>query len=72
MANLGKIIIFAGLLIVALGFLIMLFSKFNIPLGRFPGDIIIRKDNFSLYIPVTTCILISVVISLFLMIFIKK
>jgi hypothetical protein len=33
-------------------------------LGRLPGDIYIRRDNFTFYLPVTTCILVSIVISL--------
>ncbi len=70
--NAGRLILFTGLIICAIGLVIMAVSKFNIPLGRLPGDIIIQKKNFSIYIPVTTCILISIILSLLFWIFVKK
>jgi hypothetical protein len=66
MAPLGKALVIIGLLIALLG--VLVWSGGSIPLvnrlGRLPGDIYIRRDNFSLYLPVATCILVSVVISL--------
>jgi hypothetical protein len=35
-------------------------------LGRLPGDIVVRRDNFTLYFPIVTCLPISAVLSLFL------
>ena len=59
----GKTIIVVGLVIVVIG-LIIYFSD-RIPLvGRLPGDIVIKRESFSLYFPLGTCILLSIVISI--------
>jgi hypothetical protein len=55
----GPLLVGIGVLIALVGGLIWL----GVPLGRLPGDIIIRRDSFTLYLPVTTCILVSVVLS---------
>ncbi len=64
--SIGKIIIYMGLFMVVLGGLIHFtggnFSWF----GRLPGDIRIEKENFRFYFPITTMILISIIINLFL------
>jgi hypothetical protein len=65
MSHLGKTLIILGLVIAAIGVAVMLAGR--IPgLGRLPGDIYIKKEGFSFYFPVTTCILISALISLLL------
>lgn len=61
--NAGKIIIIAGIAIVLIGVVIYFFHDKFIWLGRLPGDIRVERDNFRFYFPVTTMILISVVIS---------
>ncbi|MBM9511476.1 DUF2905 domain-containing protein [Desulfogranum marinum] len=43
----------------------------QIPFGRFPGDIIIVRENFRFYFPVTTCLLFSVIISVLIWFFRK-
>ena len=64
----GKSLIILGAVIVVLGLLLMLGPK--IPwLGRLPGDILIRKEHFSYYFPLGTCVLISIVLSLILWLF---
>jgi hypothetical protein len=63
MTELGKILMVFGGMMLVVGVLLTLSGK--IPwLGRLPGDIIIQRDNFSLYFPLTTCLLLSVVLSL--------
>jgi uncharacterized protein HemY len=63
--NIGKLLIFAGIVIVGVGILLILVPK--IPwLGRLPGDIIIEKKNFKFYFPITTSIIISVILTLIL------
>jgi len=62
--NMGKILIAAGIVLVIAG-LIFHFGK-GLPLGRLPGDIHIKKDNFSFYFPLTTGILLSIILSLIL------
>ena len=68
MNNTGKFLIVAGLLITAAG-VIVLFRD-SIPfvknIGRLPGDILIKKENFTFYFPLTTGIVISIIVSLFL------
>jgi hypothetical protein len=70
MAPIGKFLIVVGLVVVGAGLLLLLSDK--IPwLGRLPGDITIKRDNFTFYFPLATCILISVIISLILWFFRK-
>ena len=64
MFELGKAILALGFLIVLIGALIMLAARFGLPLGRLPGDIAYRGRHVSVFIPLGTCILISVVLSL--------
>jgi hypothetical protein len=60
MASIGKTLIFAGLALVAVG--VAFWGLSWIPhAGRLPGDIYIRRGNFSFYFPLATCILISIV-----------
>ena len=65
----AKILIVIGLVLVAAGLAWPWLAK--LPLGRLPGDIIIRRDNFQLYLPITTCIVVSLVITLLLRLFRK-
>ena len=63
--RMGKIIIVVGLAIVVVG-LIVHFSD-RIPLvGRLPGDIVIKRENFSFYLPLGTSIILSVILSIVL------
>lgn len=57
-----KILIVLGLAFLAAGLLWPLIAKLG--LGRLPGDLIIRREGFALYFPITTMILISVVLTL--------
>ncbi len=66
----GKIIILIGLVLVVLGVIVLTLGKF-IHFGRLPGDLLIKKDNFTFYFPLATCILLSVVFSV-IMFFISK
>ena len=60
---LGKTLIIGGLLLVILGGLVLLSG--HIPwLGRLPGDIRIKRDGFSFYFPLTTCIILSIILTL--------
>jgi formate hydrogenlyase subunit 3/multisubunit Na+/H+ antiporter MnhD subunit len=68
MPELGKTLIVLGITIVVLGVLFTFGGR--IPwLGNLPGDIHIQRDRFSFYFPITTCIVISAVISLVLYFF---
>jgi len=59
-----KILIAAGIILVLTGLLSPYLGK--IPLGKLPGDIIIDKPNFKIYIPITTMVLTSLLLSLIL------
>ena len=54
----------AGLVLVVAGIIVTLAGRSPIPFGRLPGDIRIEGKNSSFYFPLTTCILISVLVSL--------
>lgn len=57
-----KALILFGVLLIALGLLWPWVGKLG--LGRLPGDVIIQRDGFTLYFPITTMILISIVLTL--------
>jgi hypothetical protein len=59
----GRILILIGILIAGIGLLIML----GVPIGRLPGDFRIQRGNFSFYFPLTTSILVSIVLTLVMM-----
>lgn len=59
----GKVLVFVGLIITGLGLLVML----GLPFGRLPGDVVIRRGSFTLYFPIVTSVLISVLLTLVLM-----
>ncbi|WFA09855.1 DUF2905 domain-containing protein [Tissierella sp. Yu-01] len=69
MDSLGKLIITIGLILIIIGLFITLGGKFGI--GKLPGDIYIDKGNFKFYFPITTSIIISIVLSLILKFFRK-
>ncbi len=61
--HIGKFLILLGLLISAIGGLLLLSGK--IPwIGRLPGDILIQKKNFTFYFPLATSILLSLILTL--------
>ena len=63
--SLGKTIIFIGVFLVIFG-LLLTFSN-RIPfIGKLPGDFVFKRDNFSIYFPLATSILLSVILTLVL------
>ena len=63
MTDIGKAIILIGVICIVIGGTITLFGK--IPgIGRLPGDILIKKENFTFYFPLATSIVISLVLSI--------
>ncbi len=61
----GRVLIVLGILFLAAGLLLTYTNLFSaLRLGRLPGDISIRRDNFRFYFPITTCIVISLVLTL--------
>ena len=62
MNPISKILIIIGVLLIIFG-LIWHFSNGNIPLGKLPGDIKIQKGNSTFYFPLTSWILVSIILS---------
>lgn len=69
MEGLAKLLIGMGLVIVLIGAVVFILSKMGLTGFRFPGDIYIKKENFTFYFPVVTCIIISIILSLILNVF---
>jgi hypothetical protein len=68
MGDLGRLLILFGLLLVGLGAVLTLAGK--LPwLGKLPGDIYYKSDHVTLYVPLATCLVLSVVLSLILYFF---
>jgi hypothetical protein len=62
--DIGKLLLFLGLVLAAIGVALVLFGRTNIPIGRLPGDFVYRGKNTTFYFPLATSILLSVVLSL--------
>ena len=62
MSDFGKSIIFIGIVLIIVGILVTIAGKMP-GAGKLPGDIFIKKENFSFYFPLTTCILLSIIFS---------
>ena len=63
MVELGKSVIIVGIVIVLIGLLLTFSDKLPFSLGKLPGDIVYKKENFSFYFPITTSIIVSVLLS---------
>lgn len=71
MGDLGKTLIVIGLVIVAVGGVLLLAGR--VPwLGRLPGDIYIQRGNFSFYFPLVTSIVVSVLLTLLFWLFSRR
>ncbi len=66
MENLARFLVIGGIVLILIGGGVYLAAKFGIPLGRLPGDIRIEGKNGSLYFPIVTSILVSVVLTILL------
>lgn len=71
MEQMGKMIIVAGVVMVAVGIILLLMQKIPF-IGKLPGDILIKKDNFTFYFPLATCVLISLIFTLISMLWTRK
>lgn len=64
MADIGKLLIGLGLVLVVAGVLLTVLGRTNLPLGRLPGDIVCRGRNTTFYFPLATSVVVSVVLSI--------
>lgn len=65
----GKYLVIIGIGLIALGLIFYLFPKF--PLGKLPGDIAVKREEFSFYFPLTTSLLASLLLTLIMWLFRK-
>ncbi len=68
----GRLLIIAGGILLVAGVLVMLLERAHLPLGRLPGDIVYRGKNTTVYFPIVTSILLSVVLSVILWLFSRR
>lgn len=66
MTDLGKLLVVIGGVLVLAGVIVTLVSRSGLPLGKLPGDIFYRGKNTTIYFPLATSLLLSVVLSLVL------
>jgi uncharacterized protein HemY len=66
MTDLGKWLIFVGVFFTVFGLVLLLVEKLPIGFGKLPGDIFIKRDNFTFYFPLATSLLISLLLTLIL------
>jgi uncharacterized membrane protein len=71
MQSLGKIVIIIGIITVIVGIVIYFAGNKFSWIGRLPGDIRIERENFKFYFPVTTMVIVSIILSLLLKLFKK-
>lgn len=72
MAPLGRMLIALGVLLIVIGLILNYSGFFSfLRLGRLPGDISIKRGNFNFYFPLTTCILLSLLLTLIISLFRK-
>ncbi|AQR77146.1 DUF2905 domain-containing protein [Paenibacillus larvae] len=65
MFQLPKLLITLGIILIVIGGIWLLAGRW-LPIGKLPGDIVVKKENFTFYFPIVTCIVLSVIISLIL------
>ena len=66
MGDLGRMLIFVGGLLLVFGLILVLAGKMNLPIGRLPGDFVYRGKHTTVFFPLMTSILLSVILSLVL------
>ncbi len=65
MVSLGRFLIVIGIALVVVGLILSYSGFFSwLKLGRLPGDILVKRENFQFYFPITTCILLSLILTL--------
>ncbi len=70
MPRFSKVFIEIGILFIICGFVLFLFEK--VGLFKLPGDIVVQKKNFTIYIPIVTSILISLILTIIINVLLRK
>jgi hypothetical protein len=71
MGDIGRLLVFVGVIVAALGLILMFADKISF-LGRLPGDFVIRRRNTTIYFPLVTMLIVSVVLTIILNLFTRK
>ncbi len=71
MLEFGRTLVVIGLVVTTIGAFLWLGARFGLPLGRLPGDLVIRRGSFTVYAPLATSLVVSVVLS-FIVYFLRK
>jgi len=66
MTELGKLLVMLGGIVIIIGLVLLLAGRFDLPLGRLPGDFSYRGKHTSIYFPLGTSIVLSIILSLIL------
>jgi hypothetical protein len=69
MADLGKLLLILGAIILVIGAALLVAGRYNLPVGRLPGDFVVRGTHSVFYFPLATCIILSIVLSLVVWLF---
>lgn len=69
--TIGKILVVVGIVAVIIGGALWGLGRLGLPLGRLPGDIHVERDGLSVYFPLTTMILVSIVLTVLLNIIVR-
>lgn len=59
----GRLLIYAGVILIVLGAIVLLLHRFHLPLGRLPGDLVWRGKHSTVYFPWVTCLVLSAVVT---------
>jgi hypothetical protein len=71
MENFARVLVIGGIIMILIGGCLFLAARVGIPLGKLPGDISVKGENASLYIPCMTSIILSIVLTIVLNIIIR-
>jgi len=71
MENIARYLVIGGIVLILIGGGVYLAAKFGIPFGRLPGDIRIEGENGSFYFPITSSILVSVILTIVLNVIVR-
>jgi Protein of unknown function (DUF2905) len=66
MVDLGKLLIFLAVLLAVAGVVMVLLGRTNLPIGRLPGDFLYRGKNTTVYFPLATSIVLSILLTIVL------
>ncbi|MBC7343206.1 MAG: DUF2905 domain-containing protein [Clostridia bacterium] len=69
--SMAKSIVAIGIGLIALGLIMWALARLGIP-GKLPGDILVRKGNFTIYFPIVSCLLLSLILTLLFNVFFRR